>query len=147
MCKCNWIMMIILIVLVHTSFQGGFSITKIERMEIFQGTKVILKTSNKQRSVIYLYPMKLWNVFGYRQTFHLIKILHYIFRSIIQCSLLCNEDQNCGAFDWNETIHQCILISKEGLLCDIDEVDSISANLVHKSEPLPSSCQGQGMVL
>ena len=55
-------MMIILIGFVHESIQGGFSLTKIERMEIFEGTKAILKTSNKQRSVIYLYPMKLWNV-------------------------------------------------------------------------------------
>ena len=62
MCKYNWIMMIILIGLVHTSLQGGFSITQIERMEIFKGTKVILKTSNKQRSVIYLCPMKSWNI-------------------------------------------------------------------------------------
>ena len=61
-CKNTCPIIIILIGLVHTSLQGGFSITKIEKMEIFKGTKTILKTSNKQRSVIYLYPMKLWNV-------------------------------------------------------------------------------------
>ena len=63
---------------------------------------------------------------------------------MLQCSLSCNDDENCGAFDWDESTHQCTLISNEGLICDVNKINSISAKLVHKTTPIPSSCKAQG---
>ena len=60
---------------------------------------------------------------------------------MIQCSLTCNDDENCGAFDWDESIHQCTLISNEGLFCDVNSINSVTAKLSRKVSTLPSTCQ------
>ena len=66
--------------------------------------------------------------------------MNYNFRTIFECAIVCNNEEDCGAFDWDETAHQCTLISKEGLLCDVNKVNSVTAKL--KTTSLPSTCQG-----
>ena len=70
-----------------------------------------------------------------------IKKIYSNFRTIFQCALVCNNEEDCGAFDWDETTQECTLISKEGLLCDVDKVNSVTAKL--RSTTLPSTCSGK----
>ena len=70
-------------------------------------------------------------------------LLRTIFnRTILQCSLLCANEENCGAIEWDETSNLCTMISTSGLFCDINKINSITANVITTATTLPSSCQG-----
>ena len=66
------------------------------------------------------------------------------FRTIIQCSISCIDEQDCGAFDWEESYHLCRQISKEGLICDVNRIDSIPTKVIYTTGTMPSTCKVEG---
>ena len=61
----------------------------------------------------------------------------------MECVSLCQKDDNCGAFQWNEPSHNaCTLMSKEGLFCDKDKLDSTEVFITYSSNSI-FTCHGE----
>ena len=66
------------------------------------------------------------------------------FRTIIECSISCIDNENCGAFDWEESYHLCRQISREGLICDVYKINSVTAKVIYSTGTMPSTCKIEG---
>lgn len=65
----------------------------------------------------------------------------------MECISLCQKDDNCGAFQWNEASHnQCTLISNEGLVCDKDKLDSTEVFITDTSNSI-FTCHGEHITI
>ena len=65
----------------------------------------------------------------------------------MECISLCQKDDNCGAFQWNDLSHnQCILIPNEGLFCDKDKLDSTEVFITDTSNSI-FTCHGEHIMI
>ena len=62
-------------------------------------------------------------------------------RSRFQCNLLCEGDENCYGYKWEESEHMCTMIQKDGLCID-ESRQNLESVFIEESNMCNTLCLG-----